>query len=80
MYHVKTEKCCLHLTLKNNFEPINLERDGPVASLMVIKSRRFVLIDIEEDQSLLAKCIKNIDSKEMDEIKLILELEIFAYL
>ena len=66
--------------MKNNFESINLERNGPVASLMVMKSRRFMLIDIVEDQSVLAKCNRNIDSKEMDEIKLIVELEILAYL
>ena len=45
-----------------------------------MKSRRFMLIDIVEDQSVLAKCNRNIDSKEMDEIKLIVELEILAYL
>ena len=66
--------------MKNNFESINLERDGPVARLIVIKSRSFMLTDIAEDQSGLVKCNRNIDSKEMDEIKLIVELEILAYL
>ena len=66
--------------MKNNFESINLERDGPVARLIVIKSRSFMLTDIAEDQSVLVKCNRNIDSKVMDEIKLIVELEILAYL
>lgn len=39
-----------------------------------------MLTDIAEDQSVLVKCNRNIDSKEMDEIKLIVELEILAYL
>ena len=78
--HAKTEKCCLYFTLKNNFESISLERDGPVASLMVIKSRSFMLVDIEEDQGVLAKCNRHIDWKEMDETNLIVELEILSYL
>ena len=61
MDHVKTEKCGLYLTLKNNFESLNLERAGPVASLMVIKSGSFMLTDIVEDQGVLAKYNKDID-------------------
>ena len=58
---MKTEKCCLYLTLKNNFESLNLKRAGSVASLMVIKSRSFMLTDIAEDQVVLAKYNKDID-------------------
>ena len=39
-----------------------------------------MLIDITKDQGVLAKCNRNIDWKEMDEIKLIVELEILSYL
>ena len=69
---MKTEKCCLYLTLKNNFESLNLERAGAVASLIVIKSISFMLIDIAEDQGVLAKYNKDIDWKEMDELSCLL--------